>query len=142
MGLFIVLATIFYGLSSNEVTKIKGMNGLVITSLAFFLIGPIAGINLIFSDFSAVIETENWLRNLGFIAILSVFGSGIAVALFTVLILRTSPVFAVSVTYLAPLVAAFWGIIDGENITSFMIISVICILSGVYLTSRYSQNKN
>jgi len=136
IGLLIVLATMFYGISSNQVTRIKGLNGLVITSLAFFLIGPFAGISLLFSDFSEVITSENWVRHLGYIAVLSVFGSGIAVALFTVLIQRTSPIFAVSVTYLAPIIAAIWGIIDGEDVTSFMIISVFCILSGVYLTNR------
>jgi len=142
IGLLIVLATMFYGISSNQVTRIKGLNGLVITSLAFFLIGPFAGISLLFSDFSEVIASENWVRNLGYIAVLSVFGSGIAFALFTVLIQRTSPIFAVSVTYLAPIIAALWGIIDGESITSFMIISVFCILSGVYLTNRNQVKRN
>lgn len=135
-GLLIVLATFFYGISSNQVTLIKNINGIVITALAFFIIGPFAGISLLASDFGPAMETENWLRNLGFIAILSVFGSGIAVALFNILILRTSPVYAVTVTYLAPVISTLWGHSDGEVITPFMIISVICILAGVYLTIR------
>lgn len=141
IGLLIVLATLFYGISSNQVTRIKGLNGLVITSLAFFIVGPIAGIILATSDFSAAMATEHWIRNLGYIAILSIFGSGIALALFNILIQRTTPIFAVSVTYLAPVIAALWGISDGENVTSFMIISVICILSGVYLSNGYSHRK-
>ena len=136
MGLLIVLATFFYGISTNQVTLIKGMNGVVITSLAFFIIGPFAGISLLVSDFGPALETENWLQNLGFISILSIFGSGIALMLFNVLIIRTSPVYAVTVTYLAPLVSTLWGFYDGESITPFMIISVICILAGVYLTIR------
>lgn len=136
LGLLIVLATFFYGISSNQVTLIKNLNGAVITALAFFIIGPFAGISLLLSDFGPALETEHWLRNLGFISILSVFGSGIAVVLFNILILRTSPVYAVSVTYLAPIVSTMWGFADGENITFFMIISVICILAGVYLTIK------
>ncbi len=136
LGLLIVLATFFYGLSANQVTLIKNLNGVVITSLAFFIVGPIAGISLLLSDFGPAMETEHWLRNLGFISILSVFGSGIAVGLFNILVIRTSPVYAVSVTYLAPIVATLWGFADGENITLFMIISVICILAGVYLTIK------
>ncbi len=136
IGLFIVLATFFYGISTNQVSLIKNINGIVITALAFFIIGPLAGISLLASDFGPALETENWLRNLGFIAILSVFGSGIAVALFNILILRTSPVYAVTVTYLAPVISTLWGHGDGEIITPFMIISVICILAGVYLTIR------
>jgi len=136
LGLFIVLATFFYGISSNQVTLIKNLNGVVITSLAFFIIGPLAGVSLLISDFGPALETENWLRNFGFISILSIFGSGIALGLFNILILRTSPVYAVSVTYLAPIVSTLWGFADGENITLFMIISVICILAGVYLTIK------
>jgi len=136
LGLLIVLATFFYGISSNQVTLIKNLNGVVITSLAFFIIGPLAGVSLLISDFGPALETENWLRNFGFISILSIFGSGIALGLFNILILRTSPVYAVSVTYLAPIVSTLWGFADGENITLFMIISVICILAGVYLTIK------
>jgi len=105
-------------------------------SLAFFIVGPIAGISLLLNDFGPAMETENWLQNLGYITILSVFGSGIAVGLFNILIIRTSPVYAVSVTYLVPVVSTLWGFADGENITFFMIISVICILTGVYLTIK------
>ncbi|MBS0011458.1 MAG: DMT family transporter [Bacteroidales bacterium] len=136
LGLLIVLATFFYGISSNQVTLIKNLNGVVITALAFFLVGPLAGLSLLISDFGPALETENWLRNLGFIAILSVFGSGIAVVLFNILILRTSPVYAVSVTYLAPVISTMWGFADGENVTVFMLISIICILAGVYLSIR------
>lgn len=136
LDLLIVLATFFYGISSNQVTLIKNLNGVVITALAFFLVGPLAGLSLLISDFGPALETENWLRNLGFIAILSVFGSGIAVVLFNILILRTSPVYAVSVTYLAPVISTMWGFADGENVTVFMLISIICILAGVYLSIR------
>lgn len=135
-GLYIVLATLFYGINSNEVARLNGINGLKITSLAFFFIGPVAGLNLLLTDFGPALETANWLRNLGYIAILSVIGSGLALILFNILILRTNPVFASSVTYLIPIVATMWGIIDGESITSFMIISVFCILAGVYLATR------
>ena len=134
-GLLVVLATLFYGISTNQITRIKGINGIVITSLAFVIIGPVAGVNLLLSDFSPALETENFIRNLGFIAILSILSTGIAVGLFNVLILRTSPLFATSVTYLVPIVAAIWGIADGEIITPFMIISVIFILAGVYFTN-------
>lgn len=138
-GLLIVLATLFYGISSNQVTRIKGMSGLAITSLAFFFIGPIAGINLVLSDFSAAMETDQWLLNLGYISILAIVGSALALALFNILIIRTSPVFAVTVTYLAPLISTMWGIADGEFITSFMIISVFCILAGVYMATRNNR---
>ncbi len=140
-GLLIVLATSFYGISSNQVALVKEMNGLTITSLAFLFIGPLAGISLIFTDFTAAMETENFLRNLAFVGILAVFGTGIALAIFNVLILRTSPMFGSSVTYLIPIVAVLWGIFDAESIKSFMIISVFCILAGVYLINIKATSK-
>lgn len=135
-GLFIVLATILYGFSSNEVSKVKGLNGLQITSLSFFVISPVAICYLMFSDLSSAAETENWLRNLGFIAILAIFGSATALAIFYLLIRDTSPVFAATVTYFIPVVATIWGVADNEHFTSSMLISVIFIFAGVYIINK------
>ena len=135
-GLFVVLATLLYGISSNEVSKVQGLNGLEITSLAFFVMGPFALCLLLLTDLQAPVETENWLRNLGFIAVLSVAGSTIALILFYRLILDTSPVFASMVTYFIPIVATIWGLSDNERLTSSMLISVLLILAGVYLINR------
>jgi drug/metabolite transporter (DMT)-like permease len=132
-GLFVVLATFLYGFSANEVSRIKGMNGLQITALAFFIIGPFAIIHLMFSDFSAAVQTEHWLQNLGFIAILAIMGSATALALFYLLIRDTSPVFASIVTYFIPVVAVLWGISDNEHLSATMLISVVFILAGVYI---------
>jgi drug/metabolite transporter (DMT)-like permease len=135
-GLFVVLATFLYGFSANEVSRIKGINGLQITSLAFFLIGPFALIHLLITDFSSAIQTPNWLRNLGYIAILAVMGSATALALFYLLIRDTSPVFASIVTYFIPVVATLWGLLDDEHLTSSMLVSVIFILAGVYIINK------
>jgi len=135
-GLLVVLATIFYGISSNEVSRVKGLNGLQLTSLAFFVISPVAIIYLIFSDFSTAVETENWLRNLGFIAILAVVGSATALAMFYLLIKDTSPVFSAMVTYFIPVVATMWGLADNEKLTYSMLVSVVFIIAGVAIINR------
>lgn len=135
-GLFVVLATLLYGISSNEVSKVQGINGLQLTALAFFILSPFAIAILLFTDISAATETANWLHNLGFIAILSIFGSAIAVALFYLLIRDTSPVFASMTTYFIPIIATMWGILDGEQMKSSMLVSVFIILVGVYLINR------
>jgi drug/metabolite transporter (DMT)-like permease len=135
-GLFVVLATLLYGISSNEVSKVKGLNGLQITSLSFFVISPVAICYLLFSDLSSAAETENWVRNLGFIAILAILGSATALALFYLLIRDTSPVFAATVTYFIPIVATMWGLADNEHLTFSMLISIIFIFAGVYIINR------
>jgi drug/metabolite transporter (DMT)-like permease len=135
-GLLVVLATVLYGVSSNEVSRVKGLTGLQLTSMAFLVISPVAIIYLIFSDFSAAMQTENWIRNLGFIAVLAIIGSATALAMFYLLIKDTSPVFAAMVTYFIPVVATMWGLADNEKLTSSMIVSVFFIIAGVVIINR------
>jgi drug/metabolite transporter (DMT)-like permease len=135
-GLLVVLATIMYGLSSNEVSKVKGINGFKITALSFFVSSPPAIIYLLFSDLSAPMQTENWIRNLCFIGILAILGTATALAIFYVLIRDTSPVFGSMVTYLIPIIATLWGLADKERFSSSMILSVVFILAGVFIINR------
>jgi len=135
-GLFVVLATLLYGFSSNEVSKVKDMNGIQIAALSFFLTSPIAIIYLMFSDISAAVHTPNWAMNLSYIAILAIFGSAFALALFYVLIRDTSPIFGATVTYFIPIVATIWGFLDNEQFSYSMLISVSVIFVGVYIINR------
>jgi len=135
-GLFVILATFLYGFSSNEVSKVKGINGVQITALAFFLVSPAAIGYLLLSDLSAVTATAHWGRNLGFIAILAVVGSAIAQVLFYALIRDTSPIFASIVMYFIPIVATAWGLSDNEHLSPSMLISIIFVFAGVYVINK------
>lgn len=136
-ALYIVIATIGYGLNANEIHhKLKGLTGVEITSLAFMLIGPPAGIYLLFSDFTGVWETANWQLDLLYIFILGLFGSVLSLFFFNSLIQKTSTLFATSVTYIIPIFAIFWGLADGEIITVKQIISITVALVGVWLVNR------
>ena len=135
-GLYVVLATLMYGFSSNEVSKVKDINGIQIAALSFFLTSPIAIIYLSFSDMSAAFQTQNWVMNLSYIAILAIFGSAIALMLFYILIRDTSPVFAATVTYFIPIIATIWGFFDNEQFSYSMLISVSVIFVGVYIINR------
>ena len=135
-GLFVVLAAILYGFSSNEVSRVRGLNGLQLTSLAFFVMSPVAIIFLLSSDMSAAMATDHWVRNLGFIAILAVIGTATALIMFYLLIQDTSPIFAATVTYFIPIVATMWGLADNEHLSSSMLVSLILIFAGVYIINR------
>ncbi len=135
-GLLVILATILYGISSNEVSKVAGLNGLQITALAFMIISPVAIIYLLISDFSQVTSTGPWLRNLGCIVLLAVMGSAVALALFYLLIRDTSPVFGSMVTYFIPIISTMWGLADNEILTPSMFVSIAVILAGVYIINR------
>ena len=135
-GLLVVLATILSGISSNEVSKVKELNGIKITALSFFVTSPLAIIYLMFSDLSVPVHTENWVRNLSYIGILAVLGSAVALVIYYLLIRDTSPIFASSVTYFIPIVATLWGLADNEQFYSSMLISIIFIFAGVFIINR------
>ncbi|RMG27666.1 MAG: hypothetical protein D6730_06755 [Bacteroidetes bacterium] len=48
----------------------------------------------------------------------------------------TDPVFTASVTYLIPIVAVSWGLLDGEQLSPYQFIGMGVILLGVYLTTQ------
>jgi len=137
-GLFVVLATILYGISSNEVSRVQNINGIKITALAFFFLLPMGITTLLITGLHPVNNDEEWIKGLFYIAVLSVAGSALALALFYYLIRETSPVFASMTTYLIPIVATLWGILDGERLLPSMLVSVLIILAGVYLINRPS----
>jgi drug/metabolite transporter (DMT)-like permease len=56
--------------------------------------------------------------------------------LFFKLIQVASPIFASSVTYLIPVVAFFWGILDHESLSFTQMIGAFIILIGVYLAAK------
>jgi len=140
-GLFIIIATICYGINVNQVRyKIKGLTGLELTSLAFMFIGPLAGIYLLFSDFSNALITNDYLLNLGFIAILAVVGTVLALVIFNTLIQHTSAIFGSSVTYIIPVFAIMWGLFDGETLSILQFFWIALIITGVYLVNKKDKS--
>jgi drug/metabolite transporter (DMT)-like permease len=136
-ALFIVVATICYGINVNEIKfKLKQLTSLEITSLSFLFTGPIAGIYLLFTDFTGVSQTPDYLLNLAYVALLALFSSVIAVLVFNHLIKYTTTLFATSVTYIIPLFAIMWGILDGESIRLVQFVWIGVILFGVYLVNK------
>jgi drug/metabolite transporter (DMT)-like permease len=137
-GIFIILATVLYGFNVNILKyKLADLDGITIVSTIFFFIGPLAGIILCFTGFPEVIREQGivW-HDLGYIALLSLFGSVVAVTLFNVLLKYISPIFATSVTYIIPVFAILWGVIDGEQLSPDQILWIFVIFTGVYLVNK------
>jgi len=138
----VILATVFYAISINVIKKyLYDLNATSITSLAFIIIGPLSAVYLFSTDFIEITTTnENAYIALGYITLLSVIGTSVAVIIFNKLISNSSAIFASSVTYLIPIVAILWGVFDGEQINKHHIIGVSIILSGVYLVNKRKSN--
>lgn len=136
-AIYIIIATICYGISVNEIKfKLHEMNGISIAALSFFFIGPFAGIYLLFTDFSGAINSGNYLPSLGYISILAIFSSFFAVMLFNTLIKYTSAIFGASVTYIIPVFAIMWGVVDGEPFTVGHLLWITVILVGIYFVNK------
>jgi len=139
-SLLIVLATIFYGLNGLIISKyLSGIQSFKLSSVVFTIwLGPaliILGITGFFNDFTGT--TAQW-KGLGFVTILGLMGTATAMILFYKLIQMTSAIFASVVTYLMPIVAVMWGILDGEKLTWIHGLGGILILLGVYLIQMKS----
>ena len=104
--------------------------------MAFAIIGPLSAIYIFSADFIALSVTNEGVEALLYIALLAVVGTSSAVVIFNKLINRSSAIFSSSVTYLIPIVAILWGVFDGEKVTLTHLISVMIILSGVYLVNK------
>ncbi|MDY0085637.1 MAG: DMT family transporter [Bacteroidales bacterium] len=135
----VVLATIFYALNVNLIkAKLQHLNSITITSVAFFIVGfPSMIILLATTDFiPKLTSVPGAWTGLGYLAILAVMGTGIAMIAFNSLIRITTPLFASSVTYLIPVVALIWGIIDGEYLDLSFLLWIGLIIGGVLLVNR------
>jgi drug/metabolite transporter (DMT)-like permease len=91
---------------------------------------------LSFSGFLEVFQLPQTQHSMLFVLILGVVGTGIANIIFFKLIQISSPVFATSVTYLIPVVAFFWGLVDSEVLSPIQLVGALIILFGVYLSSK------
>jgi len=137
-GFLVILATVMYAISINVIKKyLHDLDALSITALAFLLIGPLSAIYIFNTDFLEIATTTNQgVIALGYIALLAVVCTSSAVVIFNKLISQSTAIFASSVTYLIPVVAIFWGVFDGEKVTLIHLLSVVIILSGVYLVNK------
>lgn len=136
--LFIVVATICYGAGSNIVkARLSDVNSTVLASLSLLVIGPFTVVYLFSTDFiGRVISIEGSWEALGYIAILGIIGTGLALALINRLIQITTPVFASSVTYLIPIVAVMWGLLDNEKLYLMHYAGMVLIIAGVYIVNK------
>jgi drug/metabolite transporter (DMT)-like permease len=135
--LLVLIASVCYATNVNLIKKyLSEMKPLTITTGNFLVMLFPALIILLCSDFLSVINMETVRHSMIFIAVLGVIGTGIANVLFYKLIQMSSPVFATSVTYLIPVVAFFWGLLDNEMLTPIQFLGAFIILIGVYLSSK------
>lgn len=139
-AILIIIASICYAINVNLIKRfLSDLSPLSITTGNFLVLLFPSLIILYFSRFSEVVHVEKVQHAVVFIMILGVLGTGIANILFFKLIQMSSPVFATSVTYLIPVVAFFWGLLDNEMLTPVQFVGAFIILIGVYLSAKKNK---
>ena len=136
---FVVLATVMYASSVNIIKRyLQDVKPIAIATGNFVAIVIPAVLVLSFSNFFTIQTFENdaIYRSIGCVAILSLFGTVMAKIIFNTLIQISSPVFASSVTYLMPVVALLWGLLDGEVFGLNQGLASLLIVSGIYLANK------
>ncbi|CAL2103866.1 Permease of the drug/metabolite transporter (DMT) superfamily [Tenacibaculum sp. 190130A14a] len=137
-ALLILIASIGYAFNVNMIKRyLHDLDALAITTGNFLLLIIPVLLVLIFSGFFTTFEvTPETTSALGYITVLAVVGTGIAKVMFNKMVHMSSPVFAASVTYLIPIVAVMWGIIDGERLSMVQLLAGGIILFGVWLVNK------
>ncbi len=134
-----IIGCLGYGIKSNLIEhRLSALRSHTITAVAFLLIGGIAGA-VLFTQTAFVTKlctAHGAQRAAGYVLVLGVLGSAAAYWLVTVLVKRTSPVFASMVSFLIPVVALAWGLLDGEVLRIYHYVGLGAILLGVYWVSK------
>ncbi|MCB0661542.1 MAG: EamA family transporter [Saprospiraceae bacterium] len=135
---FVLVAAICYAISSNTVASfLKNYGSIEISGASFVMISPLA---IFLFWYSGVMETtlthpSGW-SSFGYISILALAGTVFASILFYKLVHLTGAVFSSFVSYLMPIVATMWGLLDGEPITLLSLSGMVLILLGVYVARK------
>ena len=138
-ALLIIIGSVGYALNVNMIKKyLNDLNALSIVTGNFLILLVPATIVLSCTDFFATFDVndDELMQSLGYLMILSIVGTGIAKTIYNKLVHISDPVFASSVTYVIPLVAIFWGVLDGEKLSPLQIFGGVIILVGVYLVNK------
>lgn len=128
---------ICYAVNVNLIKKyLSDVNPLSITVGNFAVLLIPALVILFTTNFHEVVHLPNVTTSMLFVSILAVFGTCVANVLYFKLIQISSPIFASSVTYMLPIVACFWGILDGESLTLVQALGAFIVLIGIYLSAK------
>ncbi len=143
-GILVLLAAFCYATSMNTIKQfLNEVDSISIASSTFIVLGPLSGIYLFaFSEVpTKTMEIEGAWKSLAAVTLLAIVGTFLAKIIFFNLVQRTDAVFSSMVTYMIPIVALFWGWLDGEEIVWLHLVGMALILLAVYLVRKRQRKK-
>lgn len=134
----VILCSFLYGFNVNIIKKyLNDIPAVTIAAGHFSVIFIPAIIIFSFSGFNTdQVYDPITLKSIGYVLVLSAFGTALAKVLFNKLVQISTAVFASSVTYSLLIVSLFWGILDGELFSINQLMATALIVLGVLLSSR------
>lgn len=143
-AMLIVLATALYAGAALVINQKLAHVHSIELSASVFTVWMFPSIIIFF--FSGILQdfqnTNLQWESAGYLAILSVVGTALAMLLYFRLIQTTSAVFASMVAYLLPLVAVFWGLLAGEQFTIWYALGALVIIIGIYLVQEKKETNS
>ena len=141
---FVIASTFLYATNVNIIKRyLQDVKPIAIAAGNYVAIGLPGLIALILSGFfqTSTFEHEEFAFSMLCVFLLALFGTALAKILFNRLVQISSPVFATSVTYLMPIVALVWGLVDGETFGWIQLMATVVILFGVFLANGKKRQK-
>ena len=136
---FVLLACLCYGFNLNLIKyRFVELKPIEITAISLLMVLPVALIYLMAGTQFAykLVSVQGAWTALGYVTLLGVLGTALALILFNMMVKTASPVFASSVTYLIPVVAILWGVWDGEVLLLGHYLGIAAVILGVWIGNR------
>jgi drug/metabolite transporter (DMT)-like permease len=136
---FVIASTLMYATNTNIIKKhLQDVKPVAIATANYLFIVIPAFIILVADDFftNATLQNPYLVESLLYVLVLALFGTALAKILYNKLVQISTPVFASSVTYLMPVIALGWGLLDGEKFGLLQAVATLVILLGIYLSHR------
>jgi drug/metabolite transporter (DMT)-like permease len=136
-SLFIVIATICYGLNINVVKNyLANIPSFSLSAVTVTFGGMLSFVFVLLPNLNQYRFTPEQLTPLKYLLILGIVGTALAQYLQNKLISIASPLFASTTTYIIPIIAIFWGIFDNEDLKITQIVCMLGILGAVLLIKK------
>ena len=133
----IVLATVCYGLNINLVKNyLSEVSSLALSTVSVSLGGLLSFLFIYLPRHENYAITEERWMPLGALVLLGIMSTALAQLFFYKLIKNTTAIFASSTTYIMPIVAVMWGLLDGEVFHLEHALSIAGILIAVVLIRK------
>ncbi len=137
-AIFILISALGYAFNINIIKKhLAHLSPLAVTTGSFGVAFLPALLLVSLSGFYSEFENNEAMHTaLWYLLALAIIGTSVANIIFNKLIQLSSPVFAASVTYVIPLIALLWAVLDGETMNGYQLLGGLIILLGVWLVNR------